>query len=150
MILPNRSSRWLGLLSFGCFLCAQAGAQTAPDADLYYRRTHDGALPPPGVNTSDHSSETTDVIPATAKNVAPPVMSPQLLDNGVDPANLGKGDWLWQMPSCETALGVSTVQGVIDYEKSTKRRAPDSGSMNASDSPERVDDEAVGAPIQLR
>src|ERR1035438_295507 len=40
-----------------------------------------------------------------------------LLDNGVDPSNLGKGDWIWEMPQTETHLGVSTVQAVIDYEK---------------------------------
>ena len=38
------------------------------------------------------------------------------LANGVDPNNLGQGDWIWEMPSCETALGVSTAQAVIDYE----------------------------------
>ena len=35
----------------------------------------------------------------------------------VDPANMGKGDWIWLMSSAQTALGVSSVQGVIDYEK---------------------------------
>ena len=39
------------------------------------------------------------------------------LDNGIDPYNLGKGDWIWQMPQAQTALGVANVQGVIDYEK---------------------------------
>lgn len=41
-----------------------------------------------------------------------------LLSNGVDPNNLGQGDWIWEMPNCETALGVSTPQAVIDYEAS--------------------------------
>ncbi len=41
-----------------------------------------------------------------------------ILANGVDPANLGQGDWIWEVPSCETALGVSTPQQVIDYEAS--------------------------------
>jgi hypothetical protein len=42
-----------------------------------------------------------------------------LLDNGIDPANLGKGDWIWEMPECETSLGLADgdVQGVIDFEK---------------------------------
>lgn len=39
------------------------------------------------------------------------------LPNGVDPANLGKGDWIWDIPSCKTALGVSTPAAVLDYEK---------------------------------
>ncbi len=39
-----------------------------------------------------------------------------MLYNGVDPTNLGKGDWIWQIPQCQTALGVSSVQGIIDYE----------------------------------
>lgn len=39
-----------------------------------------------------------------------------LLTNGVDPGNLGQGDWIWQVPACQTALGVSTPQAVIDYE----------------------------------
>ncbi|MGH7951125.1 MAG: LamG domain-containing protein [Limisphaerales bacterium] len=38
------------------------------------------------------------------------------LANGVDPNNLGQGDWIWEMPSAEDALGVSTPQAVIDYE----------------------------------
>jgi hypothetical protein len=35
----------------------------------------------------------------------------------IDAKNLGKGDWIWEMGSVETNLGVSTVQGVIDKEK---------------------------------
>jgi len=38
------------------------------------------------------------------------------LDNGVDPFNLGKGDWIWEVPQTETALGVANIQGVINYE----------------------------------
>ena len=38
------------------------------------------------------------------------------LANGVDPSNLGQGDWIWQVPACESALHVSTPQAVIDYE----------------------------------
>ncbi len=38
------------------------------------------------------------------------------LANGVDPNNLGQGDWIWVMSSCETALGVSSPQAMIDYE----------------------------------
>jgi len=39
------------------------------------------------------------------------------LDNGVDPFNLGKGDWIWQVPQTQTAMGVTNIQGMIDYEK---------------------------------
>ncbi len=39
------------------------------------------------------------------------------LDNGVDPFNLGKGDWIWEVPQSQTAIGVTNVQGLIDYEK---------------------------------
>jgi hypothetical protein len=82
---------------------------------MYYRRTHGGATPPPGVDTSDHSGETTDFVPAPTRLMeANPVQAS--LFNGVDPANLGKGDWIWQMPQTQTHLGVSTVQAVIDYE----------------------------------
>ena len=121
MIFSKRSFRRLGGLSLGLLLCAGALAQTAPDADLYYRRTHGGAAPPPGIDPSDHSGETTDVVSAESLQLPKSPQSPLpmgLLDNGVDPANLGKGDWIWQMPATETRLGVATVQGVIDYEKS--------------------------------
>ena len=107
-------------LSAGIFLfCVTAEGQTAPDAFLYYQRTHGGQLPPPGVDPTDHSGETADVIPATDKNVAKPVITPQL-DSGINATNLGKGDWIWEMPQTETHLGLSSgdVQGVIDYEVS--------------------------------
>ena len=113
---------WLSLST------ATAALTPAPDADLYYRRTHGGAWPPAGVNASDHSWETSspsDTTTVTAHaitvstNSSPPSPRPRvLLDNNVDPANLGKGDWIWQMPATETRLGVSTVQDVINYEKS--------------------------------
>ena len=118
---------WMGLggLALGGFLPVRA-TDSAPDAFLYYQRTHHGAQPPPGVNPSDHSGETTNVVPASpfvmpALTIPPRELSgPQtsgLLDHGVDPADLGKGDWIWQMPQTETHLGVSSVQAVIDYEK---------------------------------
>jgi hypothetical protein len=97
-------------------LAAQPSAP--PDADLYYRRTHDGAWPPAGTNPSDHSGETTNIVKAGSvlppKNVQPKIL---LYDN-VDPANLGKGDWIWEVPQTETRLGVTSVQGIIDYETS--------------------------------
>jgi hypothetical protein len=102
------------------FSAGQLAAQPAapPDADLYYRRTHDGAWPPPGTNPSDHSGETTNIV--KAGSVLPPKkLQPKiLLYNNVDPANLGKGDWIWEVPQTESRLGVTTVQGIIDYETS--------------------------------
>jgi hypothetical protein len=93
-------------------------AQAVPDdTDLYYRRTHQGQWPPPGVNPADHSGETTNVIAAATNAVATTLRPRVVLDNDVNPTNLGKGDWIWQMPQTETRLGVATVQAVIDYEK---------------------------------
>lgn len=95
-------------------------AQPLPDdAYLYYRRTHNGELPPPNSNPSDHSAETTNVIKAPSEIIRTP-RPLALLDHGVDPANLGKGDWIWYLSSCESSLGLPAgdVQGVIDYEKS--------------------------------
>jgi len=106
----------------------EVSAQTAPDAFLYYRRTHGGAWPPPGVDPSDQAGETTNCMSSVAV-VAPPskpgISSPQrknLCDNGVDPAALGKGDWIWQMPTCTNRLGgyipaVTNVQSLMDWEK---------------------------------
>jgi hypothetical protein len=94
-------------------------AQTPPDADLYYRRTHDGQWPPTGVNPSDHSGETPNTILAST-NLRPVKVGPKMfLDNGIDPANLGKGDWIWEMPATVSHLDLAAgdVQGVIDYEK---------------------------------
>ena len=116
MFRMNAKSCLLVLLT-ALFVSGAARAQS--DADLYYRRTHGGQLPPAGVNPADHSQETSEFAPAPAP--APPpklsVASAGLLDHGIDPANLGKGDWIWQIPSCLTALGVANVQGLIDYEK---------------------------------
>src|SRR4051795_11547049 len=36
---------------------------------------------------------------------------------GVDPANMGKGEWIWQIPSAEKNTGTTTVQGLADYLK---------------------------------
>ena len=49
------------------------------------------------------------LVPATAQTV---------LANGVVASNLGKGDWIWEMPQTESRLGVSTSQAVINYEVS--------------------------------
>jgi hypothetical protein len=41
-----------------------------------------------------------------------------LLDNGVDPYHLGKGDWLWVLSDCENNVGTpGNLQGLIDFEK---------------------------------
>lgn len=57
----------------------------------------------------------TAVLSALALSLS--LVSPSAASAAVDPANMGKGDWIWLMSSAQTALGVSTVQGVIDYEK---------------------------------
>jgi hypothetical protein len=102
------------------FSAGQLAAQPAapPDAGLYYRRTHDGAWPPPGTNPSDHSGETTNIVKAGSVLAQKSARPQILLFNNVDPANLGKGDWIWQVPATETRLGVTNVQGIIDYETS--------------------------------
>ncbi|HTD68279.1 MAG TPA: immunoglobulin domain-containing protein [Candidatus Limnocylindria bacterium] len=88
------------------------------DAELYYRRTHDGELPPAGVDGSDHSGETSGESPAPAfVPVKGPALS-SLLDSGINPADLGKGDWIWQIPTSISVLGAGSVQGLIDYEQS--------------------------------
>ena len=96
-------------------------AQAVPeDADLYYRRTHQGQFPPPGVDTSDHSSELTNTLaaPPTTTSTNLVIESNTILDNGVNATNLGKGDWIWQMSTTESHLGLAAgnVQGVINYE----------------------------------
>ncbi len=41
-----------------------------------------------------------------------------LLDNGVDPYHLGKGDWLWELDQCEANIGApGNLQALIDFEK---------------------------------
>lgn len=55
---------------------------------------------------------------AAARRAAVERLEGRLLLSAVNPANLGKGDWIWEMLSCESALGVNSVQGVIDHEKS--------------------------------
>jgi hypothetical protein len=111
----NRNSFVLILL----FVWTSLAARAQSDSDLYYRRTHGGQLPPPGVNGADHSGETSDVVPASKSLASAPAA---LLAHDIDPTNLGKGDWIWQMSSCQTALGVANVQGVIDYEKNKGMR----------------------------
>ena len=113
---------WLSLFT------ATAALSPAPDADLYYRRTHGGAWPPAGVNAASHAWETniaagTTTVTAQAVTVSTngSIGTPRpqvLLYNNVDPANLGKGDWIWQMSTTESHLGLSAgnVQGVINYE----------------------------------
>lgn len=120
--------RWLILLGLGVAgafgadrLMAAQPVSGPPDDQLYYRRTHEGAWPPAGVNSADHAGETTNTSPAAAAipaSVHASGVAPQgLLDNNVNPASLGKGDWIWQMSTTMTHLGVTTVQQVVDYEK---------------------------------
>jgi hypothetical protein len=37
---------------------------------------------------------------------------------GVDPNHMGKGDWVWEVPSAQTNTGTSTVQAFMNFEKS--------------------------------
>jgi hypothetical protein len=110
-------------LRLGCLLilgsALVSGAQNEPDdAALYYRRTHGGAMPPAGVDPSDHSGETDAVVPAKPVVI---VRRPQTdrLDRGVDAANLGKGDWIWRVPESAVSLGLAStdVQGMINQAK---------------------------------
>src|SRR5579885_3658105 len=52
------------------------------------------------------------------------VLNPAMaaLDNGVEPENLGKGDWIWQVPNAEANVGATDVQGLVNYEKSKGMR----------------------------
>ncbi len=112
------SAQGLGLLTGLIAATSTAPAQTTPaDAQLYYRRTHNGAWPPPGIDSANHTAETTNTIPAPTTAPVPRAQPAILLDNGVDPANLGKGDWIWQMNTTMSHLGVTTVQQVVDYEQ---------------------------------
>jgi hypothetical protein len=110
----------------GLLLCVEAFGQIAPDANLYYQRTHNGQLPPVEGNPSDHSWETAASQPASSEPSKPVSTGGtgalDLRANGVDPANLGKGDWIWQIPETEAHLGVTNVQGIIDYEKNLGMR----------------------------
>ena len=114
-----RPDRFLLMLFMAVNLAAQA--QVLPDdAYLYYRRTHNGNWPSSVADSSDHSNETTNTVPAP-KHTPPASQPASLLDNGVDPANLGKGDWIWQMSACtngSTIPGVNSAQTLINYEKS--------------------------------
>ncbi len=110
---------------FGFVLAAVIGGglglgrlSAGDDGDLYWRRTHPGEWSGFLAAPSDHSDELAGTVPAISVNIAPkaPSRPRQMLYSGVDPTNLGKGDWIWQIPACQTALGVNSVQGIIDYE----------------------------------
>jgi hypothetical protein len=95
----------LGLWSAPALLPAQESSVTnPPDAQLYYRRTHGGAYPPPGVNPSDHSDETNGTAAAAGFSGTAPAAPRPKLANGINPNNLGKGDWIWEMSACERQL----------------------------------------------
>ncbi len=100
-----------GLAAFS--FVAEAAAQE--DAALYFRRTHGGAWPVRGVDSSDQFIEVNGATPTSSALKGSP--APSLLDGGINAADLGKGDWIWQIPTCISALGVGDVQGLIDYEK---------------------------------
>ncbi len=43
--------------------------------------------------------------------------TPGSIIGGVDPYNMGKGDWIWQISAAEANTGTTTVQGLVDYMK---------------------------------
>jgi hypothetical protein len=45
-----------------------------------------------------------------------PVRAQTLLAHGINPANLGKGDWIYQVSATENRLNISTTQDLINYE----------------------------------
>jgi hypothetical protein len=47
---------------------------------------------------------------------ASPLVTQNTMAGGVNPAALGKGDWIYKMPDTESRLGVATTQAVINYE----------------------------------
>jgi hypothetical protein len=120
---------WLWVsVGFGLSVAA-CMAQTQsppPDGDLYFRRTHPGQVRPADQwdTAFDHTTETTDTTAAPLEPMVQPAGVPSasglVRDHGVDPANLGKGDWIWRMDAAMAAVGVSTVQGLIDYLKARK------------------------------
>src|SRR2546421_4827686 len=40
-----------------------------------------------------------------------------LTSSGVETTNMGKGDWIWQVPSAEKNTNTTDVQGLVDYLK---------------------------------
>src|SRR5438094_3150454 len=36
---------------------------------------------------------------------------------GVDPSNMGKGEWIWQLSAAETNTGTKTVAALVDFMK---------------------------------
>jgi hypothetical protein len=48
--------------------------------------------------------------------LAVPLLNAQPFDHGVNATNLGKGDWIYQMSDCQSALGFTSPQEVLNYE----------------------------------
>ena len=89
----------------GLFLVLFTSLATAQDdAALYFRRTHGGAWPVRGVDSSDQFIEASSATPSSSVSKDSP--APSLLDGGINAADLGKGDWIWQIPTCISTLGV--------------------------------------------
>lgn len=126
LLNPAAAGLWLGLgLCWRLGVNLTADQAPAPDGDLYFRRTHPGQCRAvePWDTPFDHSAETADSVPAPTERLVQTAAAPTLgpiRDNGVDPANLGKGDWIWRMDAAMAAVGVSTVQGLIDFLKARK------------------------------
>src|SRR5205814_7122910 len=69
------------------------------------------------------SSKSRAVHAKPVRTSTPPLMQPleqrTLLATvgGVDPYNLGKGDWVYQVSATEKSTGTTSVQGLVDYLK---------------------------------
>lgn len=46
-----------------------------------------------------------------------PFLCPSTSSAAIDPKNMGKGDQIWMISSAMSAVGATSVQGLIDYEK---------------------------------
>ena len=102
-------SFWLLLLGCLVWFAPRAGGlaaaapppAAAPDAAVSARQSHPVL----------RSATTATAAPPSAPGNPQPRGGTQVVAT-----NLGKGDWIWQMPQTMTRLGVSTTQGVINYE----------------------------------
>lgn len=115
MIYLHRFSLAGVLLAATLGSTASAIAAPAPDADLYYRRTHGGARPVTPYTEIDHARE--QGLADTA-SLAPAALSSRgaaVALQSVDPTNLGMGEWIWHVTTSRTNLGLSTNQQLMDY-----------------------------------
>ena len=116
-------SGWLVLAGLLLFLAGfPSWSQLPPDHDLYQRRTQGGASYRSGLGGGNHADENGTAVsfglPVPPVGKVPIPLARPLGGSPVVATNLGKGDWIWQMPQTMTRLGVNSSQGVINYEAS--------------------------------